>query len=259
MSTTSAKSVNEPPTGRPPEEWWRDVHMQQILISAIVHDIKTPLRYFIWTARSLQQDLQRGTCPETLLERASLMYSSAERMHGMVEDLLQYSRLQLSAGHAGQIRTVNLHLAVAAKVEVFEAIARAKEVRIDNRVDPGLSICTDPDCLAVILHNVLDNAVKFTPGGRVRISSRVGADSVQLEVSDTGRGMSREYIDWCNTEAIYTSGILPGEDFRPSGLGLLLVRELLGKIKGRLQVTRGTRSGTIMLLEFPIACTKTLI
>jgi two-component sensor histidine kinase len=63
--------------------------------------------------------------------------------------------------------------------------------------------------------------------------------------------MSREYMDWCNEESIYPPGILPDEQFRPTGLGLLLVRELLEKIKGKLQVRRGEDTGTVMILEFP--------
>lgn len=250
MSNTTAKTVNESGPGWQPGEWGHILYMQQILIGAIVHDIRTPLRYFMWTARSLQEDLQRGLPVEGLAERAQLLYNSAERMHGMVEDLLQYSRVQLRAAADGRLKSVNVQLAVAAKATLFHHIAHAKGIALVNSVDPGLILETDPDCLAVILHNIMDNAIKFTTGGSVIISSSEGEQGVVIQVADTGRGMSREYIEWCNTEAAGFAGPLPGEDFRPAGLGLMLVRELLGRIKGRLVVSRGEQGGTVMALEF---------
>jgi signal transduction histidine kinase len=229
--------------------------MQQILISAIVHDIKTPLRYFMWTARSLQQDLLKGDQASTFQERADLMYTSAERMHTLVEDLLNYYRIRLSGGAAIRSAPVDIRSAVTAKADLFQPIARSKGITIVNNVEEGLSIATDPGCFSVIVHNVLDNAVKFTTGGRVEIGSSVSGGSVRLEVADTGRGMSREYMDWCNKPDASLD-----EDFRPPGLGLLLIRELIGKTGGKMCVSRGKQAtgkgsdeGTVMILEFPVS------
>jgi signal transduction histidine kinase len=215
-----------------------------------VHDIRTPLRYFMWTARSLQEELQRTHKADALVERAQLLANSAEHMHIMVEDILQYARAQFRAAADGHFRTVNVHLSVAAKATVFQHVAHAKGIDILNQVDPGLTLDTDPDCLAVILHNILDNALKFTARGSVYISSARYPGGIRLEVADTGRGMSREYMEWCNREATHPTGYLPGEEFRPSGLGLQLVRELLGRIKGRLVVSRGEEGGTVMAWNF---------
>lgn len=250
MSNTMAKSVNESGPGWQPGEWGHVLYMQQVLIGAIVHDIRTPLRYFMWTARSLQDDLQKGLPVGGLADRAQLLFHSAERMHGMVEDLLQYSRVQLRAATDGRFKAVNVHLAAAAKATLFHHIAHAKGIEIANKVDPALTLDTDPDCLAVILHNILDNAIKFTSGGSVVISGDRKPNGVYIQVADTGRGMSREYMDWCNTEAAGFLGPKPGEDFRPAGLGLMLVRELLGRIKGKLIVSRGEQGGTVMVLDF---------
>jgi signal transduction histidine kinase len=254
MSSTGLKIIMETPSGQPLEDWTREVHMQQILISAIVHDIKTPLRYFMWTVKTLQQDLSKGEFPSSIHDMANLIYGSAERMHTMVEELLQYSRIQLSAGREDRMRQVDLYKLVAAKAALFEPIALSKQVRIENQVERGAEIYTDPECASIILHNLLDNAVKFTLVGQVRIKTRIIDHFLQLEIADTGGGMSREYMDWCNKELMNTSGILTDEDFRPPGLGLLLVRDLLGKVKGKLQVSRGQHTGTTVVLEFPISC-----
>ncbi len=244
--------MTETPSNQPPDDWAREVHMQQLLISAIVHDIKTPLRYFMWTVKALQQDLSKGEFPASVHDMATLMYGSAERMHGMVEELLQYYRMQLSAGR--RMKPVDLYKLVTAKTALFGPIALAKQVTIDNQVEKGTMICTDAECASVILHNVLDNAVKFTLVGYVRIKAKIAGAYLQLEIADSGGGMSREYIDWCNKEIINTSGILTEDDFRPPGLGLLLVRDLLVKVKGKLQVSRGQHTGTTVVLEFPITC-----
>jgi signal transduction histidine kinase len=228
--------------------------MQQMLISAIVHDIKTPLRYFMWTVRALQQDLSKGEFPASIHDMTTLMYGSAERMHTMVEELLQYSRMQLSAGRPNRMKPVDLFKLVTAKTALFEPIALAKQVSIEQQVERGTMICTDAECASVILHNVLDNAVKFTLVGYVRIRAKIAGAYLQLEIADSGGGMNREYMDWCNKEIINTSGILTEDDFRPPGLGLLLVRDLLAKVKGKLQVSRGQHTGTTVVLEFPITC-----
>lgn len=229
--------------------------MQQILISAIVHDIKTPLRYFMWTARSLQQDLLKGENEDTFLERADLMYTSAERMHALVDDLLNYFRIRLSGNDVIHSRPVNVYSAVAVKAELFLPIARSKGIALLNNVDEELFITTDLDCFSVILHNVLDNAMKFTARGQVEIRSALSADWIRLEVEDTGRGMSKAYMDWTNKPNATLD-----EDFRPPGLGLLLIKELMYKVKGRMKVSKGKidagsgkDAGTVMILEFPVS------
>jgi signal transduction histidine kinase len=220
------------------------LHMQQVLTAVIVHDIRTPLRYFMWTAKSLQEDLEANKFPGTFSERAQLLHASAERMHTLVEDLLRYAKAQLKP--CAERGSVNLHGMVGEKTVFFHHIASAKGIDLINRVDTDLSLHTDPDCLAVILHNVLDNALKFTSTGCVHVSGGLSQDCIRLEIADTGRGMSEEYMDWCNQACACP----PGEDFRPTGLGLLLVRELLSKIGGRLEASRGEHGGTVMALEF---------
>jgi signal transduction histidine kinase len=226
------------------------LHMQQVLTAVIVHDIKTPLRYFMWTAKSLQEDLEQSNVPETFSERAQILHTSAERMHTMVESLLRYARVQLKPAVDGCLPAVNLHRAVAEKTAFFHHIACTKGIDLVNQVDPGLTLHTDPDCLAVVLHNVLDNALKFTTTGCIRVTSGQSEDCVRLEVADTGHGMSREYMEWCNQPCTCPSGYLSGEGFRPTGLGLLLVRELLDKIGGRLAAGRSAQGGTVVVIEF---------
>ena len=233
------------------EDLWKEVHLQQMLMSAIVHDIKTPLRYFVWTARSLEQDIARGENAETLKDKASMMSTSAERMHNLVEDLLRYSKAQLLTGDKGRFQMVNLHQAVAIKAALFHPIARSKQIEITNKVAPLLAIWTDPDCLAVILHNIMDNAVKFTSRGCIEVRSKVENCVVQVSVADTGRGMSWEYMEWFNKQRVYTEKKFTEEAFRPTGLGLLLVNKLLDKVGGKLKISRGENEGTRMVLEFP--------
>ena len=226
----------------------RELRMQQILISAIAHDIRTPLRYFMLTARSLQQDLARGgETGAAFLDRAELMYASAEKMHALVEELLNYSRIWLSGNGKIRFLTTPLYPEVAAKLDLFQPIARSKGIALVNNVAEQVSIATDPDCFSVILHNVLDNAVKFTAEGEVAVRSLTEGREVLLEMTETGRGMNKNYMDWFNKEDA------PLDDhFRPPGLGLLLIKELMHKVKGRTTVSKGGNTGTTITLAFPV-------
>jgi signal transduction histidine kinase len=102
--------------------------------------------------------------------------------------------------------------------------------------------------LNVIIHNLLDNATKVTRKGSIRIFAQAINNEIQIIIEDTGPGMIPEIVDWCNDpDVIKQEG---NENTIPMGLGLLIVKELLASIDGKLRVESNPGKGTRMMLVF---------
>lgn len=215
--------------------------IQERLIAAIAHDIKSPLKYMVEGAKRLFKKLQRPGL-EHEQEVARLLVDSGTRVYYYSESLLQYIRSQTQHQHI-VLQTVDIYNLVQEKVDIFQSIAREQQSVIVRQVPPHLVLNTNGSLLGVIIHNLLDNAVKVTVNGSIVISARSEESHIILSVEDTGAGMRPELIDWCNSPDA-------AEPEDQTGMGLLIVKELITLLNARLQAVRGVERGTTMQIIF---------
>lgn len=190
------------------------------LVSSISHELRTPLTAVVGFSELL---FRPGTSPERQAEMARLMHDEATRVSRIVEDLIDLARNRL-----GTTRVETRPLEVAGAVG--QAVASCERpVTVD--MEPELTVMADPDRLAQIIGNLLDNAQKY---GRDRITIKVKAVTgmVRFEVHDNGPGVPKRYETdiWRQFDRGLhrLNGSIQG-----SGIGLAIVSELVHAQHGR--------------------------
>lgn len=223
----------------------QQTRLQKKLITAITHDIKSPLKYLMLTGRSLYRN--RKLRPENLQESIRAIYASSFQMYHFTNNLLQYASLYLE-GNRIIMTHFNLYELVNEKIAIFREMTLSQNNSVHNEIEPVMQVYTNKELLTVIVHNLLDNAIKYTVNGRVSFSARQEHGLLQIRIEDTGAGMSQPLVQWCNSTQTVKDFI---NENGGQGLGLAMVKELVRMIQGNLLVTSIENNGTVILLQLP--------
>lgn len=206
---------------------------QKKIIAAIVHGIKSPLKYLSLTGRQLYN---RSELQPEVKEVVNGMYTSSLHLYTFTDNLLQYVKVYLLENKPVPV-IFNVHELAEEKVSVFNEMAMARGCAIHNHIHPNMQLHTDRQLLSIILHNLLDNAVKYTLEGAVTLSAFITDQRVHIAVQDTGIGMEEGVV-----EQLYN-----GHD-PESGLGITIARQLLGMIGGELDIRSKAGEGTTAII-----------
>lgn len=208
--------------------------MQQRLITAITHDIKTPMKYLMLLANAA----------ERTDKNAGAMHDALYRMYHLVDNLIQYMKMQAVEGYEN-LQYVDLHELLEEKAGIFRPIAETRAVQIYNRAEKDIHVPVNRQLLAVVINNLLDNAVKYTLTGSVSLATTHEKGNVRIHITDTGIGMQPEMREWINRNQ---AKLPEGEHmpFMQNGIGLMIVIELLQQINGILSVYPNGENGTKM-------------
>ncbi|MGN6418262.1 MAG: sensor histidine kinase [Pseudobacter sp.] len=224
----------------------RQTRMQQRLITAITHDIKTPLKYLTSAARRLY-DKTEGERGDEGKRTAHLIYESGYRMYHLTDNLLQYIKLN-SSGIDIVMDNFCLNELVENRLQIFNEIAAEQNTKILSNILPGTYIRSNRHLLGIVIHNLIDNAVKATFNGVITISARENDAELSILMEDNGFGMNREMQHWCNEENVY--GAAEKGFTSRTGLGLIIVKDLVTQMKGRIHVSDAEDGGTVVELIF---------
>ena len=212
------------------------------LVSGIGHEINNPLYMILGTAEALQDATSVDECRRFGTE----IIEHCRRISSTVTNLSQYAR----PGSVHDTQTVDLNDVVEAAIESVHRTQRSDEVDIVWTRQPVAEVPGKPDELQQALFNVIRNAVQACgKHGVIRIGLEEHDDSVDVLVSDNGPGIPEEHRSKVFDPFFSTKGPDDGE-----GLGLYIVRQIVSRHGGDIQVTSG--EGTTFTLRFP-ASTKT--
>lgn len=222
-------------------------HLKSAMLANMSHEIRTPLTSITGFAEVLEDE---GA--NTDVERfAELIVNSGRRLLNTLDSVLQLSKLEAGT------RTLNrekLDLVEEAHTVVTEQRARSEadglEVRAETPSEPVLGHC-DPTAVQRILTNLVSNGIKFTDlGGEVIVRVEPGNDHVSVEVEDTGVGMSKAFQEEM-FEAFKQESSGLSREYEGSGLGLSLVKELVDRHEGTLDVESTPGEGTTITVQLP--------
>ena len=219
-------------------------------LAMVSHELRTPLNAILGWADMLRTGRMTG---EAQARASESIFSSAKRQAHLVDELLDVARIT-----SGKIRlerkAVDLRDVVREALEVVQAAADAKNVRIVIDPDPALgSVFGDPARLQQIAWNLLSNAVKFTPdGGSVLVRLRRLHNVTEMVVSDTGAGIPPEFLPWV-FEPFLQADASTTRPFGGLGLGLSIVRHLVEAHGGHISVASGGEGqGATFTVRLPI-------
>jgi signal transduction histidine kinase len=217
------------------------------LVATVAHEFRTPLT----SLRMAIHLCAEGLAGPITEKQADLLFAAredCERLQGIVDDLLDLSRIQ-----AGQlkleVRRVPTEELVRAALDVHRAAAEERGVRLEVAVGPEAgTVEVDPERLQLVLSNLVANGVRHTPeGGEVVVRVARDGARVRFEVADTGEGIPLEQQARI-FEKFYRA---PGASAGGAGLGLSISREVVQAHGGEIGVTSEPGRGSTFWFTLP--------
>jgi signal transduction histidine kinase len=213
---------------------------------SVAHDLKAPLRGIDGYSRLLLEDHAANLDGEGQYFLKTIQGSATE-MSQLIDDLLEYSRLERR-----EFKTDRLELGPLITSVVEQKKREATECGIDFVVSVnGGSIIADANGLIQSLRNYLDNAIKFTrmvPQPCIEIGSKETGKNFLVWVHDNGVGFDMKYHD--RIFDIFQR-LNPGEDYPGTGVGLAIVRKAMERMGGRAWAESEPGRGATFYLEIP--------
>ncbi|GEM_PF-666476 len=226
--------------------------------SIIAHDLRGPFSGFLGLTQVMAEELPSLTMAQ-VQELAISMKNSATNLYSLLENLLQWARMQQGA-ISFTPEVVQLKPLIDECIAITLETARNKGIDISYNIQEITAVFVDRNMLQTVIRNLVSNAIKFTTrGGAIDIFAEISNDeNVVISVKDTGIGMSREMVDNLFRPDIRTSR--PGTENEPStGLGLLLCKEFVEKHGGKITVESEVGKGSVFHFSVPYQDQRDLI
>ncbi|MGG7034557.1 MAG: sensor histidine kinase [Flavobacterium sp.] len=210
------------------------------LIGTISHDIKSPLKFLTMSSKYIFEESEK--CEDEKFKKSTKsVYSSTLQLYNFIDSLLTYSKMFFE-GKSSENSVYNLKELVQTKFELFNEIAQVSNNLLINEIDKNVNTQINKEVLSVILHNLLDNALKNTDEGQIKVYTQIKNKRMYLVVEDTGKGFKKEdllYYNQLSNEQSAEKLIL-----RNSGMGLHMVIELIHILHGDLKITSEVGKGS---------------
>jgi PAS domain S-box-containing protein len=225
--------------------------MKDEFLATLSHELRTPLTAMLGWARLMRT----GALEPAIVERAlETIERNASVQTQLIEDLLDVSRI-ITGKLKLDIRPVLLGPVVEAAVDAVRLAADAKELTLEVAIDPAVgTVVGDPDRLQQVVWNLLSNAIKFTPrSGRVHLALVRSERYAEIRVSDTGRGITAEFIPFLFERFRQADGGNT-RGHGGLGLGLAIVRHVVEMHGGTVRAeSPGAGKGATFIVELPLA------
>jgi signal transduction histidine kinase len=218
------------------------------VIAALAHDIRTPLNAMALTLTLMEMKRGDRLDAEDRDDLAS-MRAGITAVLDLHEGILDHARLS-SGQTAVNATAFPLDGAIAQFVRVVRSLASYKGIEVVEDLETGATVRTDRALLQQVVGNLLSNAIRYTVRGTITVRSRVGAEGLQVEVGDTGIGMTPEDQARIFEEFFQVEGAhrVPGEGY---GLGLAVARRVARLLGGDLTVASELGRGSTFTLSLP--------
>jgi PAS domain S-box-containing protein len=219
-------------------------------VSTVSHELRTPLTS-IRGSLGLLQSGAMGALPKNAAEMVTIAYKNSGRLVRIINDILDIGTID--AGKLTlQMSSVPLAELLQQSVEANAGFAEKCEVRfLLEPVSPNDRVMADPDRLMQVIANLLSNAAKFSlPGAEVRIRVRSAAETLRIEVEDSGSGIPEAFKAHV-FEKFAQADASATRHFEGTGLGLSIARKLVEAMGGKIGFNSVVDQGTVFHVELP--------
>jgi CheY-like chemotaxis protein/anti-sigma regulatory factor (Ser/Thr protein kinase) len=212
------------------------------------HEIRTPMTVFMAAIEHLLQ-IDRSPERRHLLGMAE---QSAKRLRSLIDDILDFSRIEARKVEFEE-KPFDPRACVGEAIDMFTLAARKQNLRLETEVSsavPDLAI-GDPNRLGQVLTNLIDNAVKFTHEGEVRVRVQPRGDFLEFSVADTGIGIPEGkchllFESFTQVDSSFT------RRFGGTGLGLAISKGLVDLMGGEISVRSREGKGSVFTFTIPL-------
>jgi PAS domain S-box-containing protein len=217
-------------------------------VSDVSHELRTPV-----TNLNLYLDLLERGKPEKRPGYMAMVREQAARLTQLIEDILDLSRLDASAGKI-TFEPLDLNELVARVVDAQRPGAEAKGLALhfESSADNLPAIRGAASQLTQVVTNLVANAIRYTGTGSVTVATRAAGDRVLLEVRDTGMGVDAE--DLPHLFERFYRGRRTAQSATPgTGLGLAIAKEIIEAHGGQIEVESSQELGSTFIASLPVA------
>lgn len=230
------------------EEEKRQVRFQ--FISVLAHELKSPLSA-VQNYLLIMNDKLYGNDLSKYSEMLSRSMIRIDGMRKLIADLLDLTKIE-SGKKERKISNIDIIPIIKEHLEDTEVAASQKGINIEKHFNEKLFFNIDKEELAIILNNILTNAVKYNKeNGQVLFSTEISNNNLIIKCKDTGIGMTQEEKDRLFNEFVRIKNSKT-KDIPGSGLGLSILKKLVDLYKGSIEVNSEPDKGT----EFIITLTN---
>jgi two-component system sensor histidine kinase SenX3 len=212
------------------------------------HELKTPVASILAIAETLRHAVAED--PDAAERFLARLESEANRLSRLVRDLLELSRLE---GELHEPAPVRLDHVVRTETERLRPRAEAAGLSlVVEHLEPLETLGSGAD-LALLVHNLVDNAIRYTEeGGRIRVSLTAAGETAEIAVDDTGIGIPSRDLDRV-FERFYRVDPARSRETGGTGLGLAIVRHVAGSHGGEVRVESVLGAGSTFTVMLPAA------
>src|SRR5579863_5672422 len=220
-------------------------------LASMSHELRTPLNTILGFSELLSEE-SAGSLNEKQKRFVTHIQRDANHLLELINDILDLSKIE--AGRLElRLEKFPMAAAVAEVLTSIRPLAVAKNIAVENDLDPALILEADRVRFKEILYNLFSNAIKFTPsGGRIWIKASVEDGVARLEVGDTGMGIApedqRAIFESFRQVSATTKGVREG-----TGLGLAITKRLVEHHGGTIWVQSNLGEGSRFFFTLPIA------
>lgn len=179
-----------------------------------------------------------------------IMHDTLTRTYALLENLLEWSRLQNGTIVPNQMKVKPSSL-IHEAMQMCEQSAESKNIKLQSTTHFDESIVVDREMIKTVLRNLITNAIKFTyPNGTVHIETQSSENAILFTISDTGIGIEQEHLNklFRIDSKLSKSGTANESG---TGLGLILCKELVDKHNGKIWVESEPGKGSKFKFTIP--------
>ncbi|UTX49874.1 two-component regulator propeller domain-containing protein [Chryseobacterium sp. MA9] len=224
------------------EQLRKESVQQKKLLETISHDIITPIKYLSIAAKKLYETDEHDHYIQK--KHFESFYKSSIEFYNFVKTLKEYAEIY---NISEKKETYNIYEVIETKKTLFEGAAREQNTEIVNHVKNPTYSQINQNVVAVIIHNLIDNAIKNTTNGTIELSTIEDDSIFFLEVRDTGKGMSQEQMKYY--EKLQNNIENEKLILQKYSLGLHLILQLLMMINGKIDFKNNNPYGTIVSIK----------
>ncbi|MBO9731052.1 MAG: tetratricopeptide repeat-containing sensor histidine kinase [Chitinophaga sp.] len=218
------------------------------IFSVISHDLRSPLAIlegllFLLKDEKIDASQFRMYTDELWRDVKNTAY--------MMDNMLQWASNQMK-GIGVKPDDFDLTLLLSREFDLLQTLARQKEVKLWHELNKNIMVYADPDMIRLVLRNLINNAIKFTPaGGEVQITAQVGNDIAEITVKDNGTGIPLENQHRIFSNIYYSTTGTQNE--KGCGLGLHLSKDFVERNQGQIWFNSMPGTGSSFSFTIPLS------